>query len=98
MMALHSKAKLCTSSTNQNGSPHRPKYSKTFCRFLLCLYLSSLVCLSGCTAPKWLYGEGFNGPNADLGKGLRGNVENGQYGTGVDQRAREIERNLGFKH
>ena len=98
MMALHSRAKRCTSSTNQNARTNRLKYTKAIMRIVTCLFLSSLLCLSGCTTPKWFYGEGFNGPNADLGKGLRGSVDNGQYGTGVDERAREIERNLGFKH
>lgn len=98
MMALHSRAKLCTSSTNQNAGNNSPKYVKVLMRIVSCLFLSTLMCLTGCTMPKWFYGEGFNGPNANLGKGLRGNVDNGQYGTGVDERAREIERNLGFKH
>ena len=98
MMALHSRAKSCTSSTNQNARTNQPTCANTFLRIVTSLFLSSLLCISGCAMPKWFYGEGFNGPNADLGKGLRGSVDNGQYGTGVDERAREIERNLGFKH
>lgn len=51
---------------------------------------------SGCGLPKWLRGPGFNGPNAGLGDGLRGNPDSGPRGTGLDERARQIERNLGY--
>jgi len=48
--------------------------------------------------PEWLRGGGLDGPNAELGSGLRGNTGNGPWGTGVDERAREIERNLGYRN
>jgi hypothetical protein len=48
--------------------------------------------------PEWLRGGGLDGPNADLGSGLRQSTGNGPWGTGVDERAREIERNLGYRN
>lgn len=48
--------------------------------------------------PEWLRGGGLDGPNANLGSGLRSNTGNGPWGTGIDERAREIERNLGYRN
>jgi hypothetical protein len=68
-------------------------------RFVGVLALSALLCSwSGCAMPEWLRGGGLDGPNAGLGSGLRGNSGNGPWGTGVDERAREIERNLGYRN
>lgn len=63
------------------------------------LVLSALLCSwSGCAMPEWLRGGGLDGPNGDLGAGLRGNTGNGPWGTGIDERARQIERNLGYRN
>lgn len=68
-------------------------------RSLAMLVLASqLCCWSGCAMPEWLRGGGLDGPNADLGSGLRQSTGNGPWGTGVDERAREIERNLGYRN
>jgi|GEM_PF-2194076 len=63
------------------------------------LILSVLLgSLSGCAMPEWFRGEGLDGPNADLGSGLRSNTGNGPWGTGMDERARQIEHNLGYRN
>ena len=57
------------------------------------LVLISLT-LSGCTA--WdLRGPGFQGQTANIGRGLR-SQGNGEQLLGLDERARQIERNMGI--
>jgi len=57
------------------------------------LVLISLT-LSGCTA--WdLRGPGFQGQTANIGRGLR-SQGNGEQLWGLDERARQIERNMGI--
>lgn len=79
-----------------------PKHRWTATRAARCLgllTLSALLCSwSGCAMPEWFRGGGLDGPNANLGSGLRANTGNGPWGTGVDERAREIERNLGYRN
>jgi hypothetical protein len=63
----------------------------------LCLLLG-LTSISGCGLVEWMRGPGLDGPNSSLGDGLRGSNSNGPWGTGVDERARQIERNLGYRN
>ncbi len=52
---------------------------------------------SGCAVPTWLRGPELDGPNAELGKGLRPQSRSGPRATGADARARQIEANLGLR-
>jgi hypothetical protein len=56
------------------------------------------IFLNGCSTPSWFHGPGFDGPNSELGSGLRPKGKGTVPGTGLDQRAREIEANLGLSH
>jgi hypothetical protein len=53
---------------------------------------------SGCALPDWSRGPGLEGPNAELGAGLRPKGKSEMQGTGLDQRARDIEKNLGMRN
>lgn len=76
----------------------RHKWSR--CSSIVGIWLLSVLlgCVSGCAMPEWFRGGGLDGPNADLGSGLRSNTGNGPWGTGIDERARQIERNLGYRN
>ncbi len=79
--------------------PRRPQSASLAIRTLGVLFFALQLCSwSGCAMPEWLRGGGLDGPNAELGSGLRQNTGNGPWGTGVDERAREIERNLGYRN
>jgi hypothetical protein len=52
----------------------------------------------GCSTPPWFHGPGFDGPNSAMGTDLRPKGQGTVPGTGLDQRAREIENNLGMSH
>jgi hypothetical protein len=63
----------------------------------IALLIGSFAFLSGCALPSWSKGPGLDGPNAILGEGLRPKGKSEMPGTGLDQRARDIEKNLGLK-
>lgn len=85
--------------SGDSGSLYPRRNLRQLSRRLAILTVSMVLCTwSGCATPEWLRGSGLDGPNADLGSGLRSNTGNGPWGTGVDERARQIERNLGYRN
>jgi|694.fasta_scaffold15428_4 hypothetical protein len=85
-------------AVSARGAIHRGKSSRRSSLMGLLILSVLLGCVSGCAMPEWLRGGGLDGPNANLGSGLRSNTGNGPWGTGIDERAREIERNLGYRN
>ncbi len=67
-------------------------------RIVCAVLVAASLFSSGCSTPAWFHGPGFDGPNSELGSGLRPKGKGTVPGTGLDQRAREIEANLGLSH
>ncbi len=67
-------------------------------RLLCAAFVAASLFFSGCSTPSWFHGPGFDGPNSSMGSDLRPKGKGTVPGTGLDQRAREIEANLGMSH
>ena len=67
-------------------------------RIVCAVLVAASLFLSGCSTPSWFHGPGFDGPNSTMGSDLRPKGKGTVPGTGLDQRAREIEANLGLSH
>jgi hypothetical protein len=65
---------------------------------IVCLLAGVCILTVGCAKRNWnLMGDGFGGPDADLGRTLRSDEKPSGSAMGLSSKAREIERDLGYR-